>query len=283
MRSLCIAFVAACAAVLAGGVLAAPVAMVTDLQGAATLAKDKTRLGLMAYLEPGTEVTLGANAKLTLTFLTKPLEQSFSGPAKIVVQSDKIEVLQGGAGQSRKLDPEKVSVAVKFEPAVRDRMTQATFIMRSTSPKLELVGPVATKVLTTTPQFSWKAPKDASGYKIFLLDEAGKPLREHKVGVNTWTPQGNEALSPGQSYQWKVEATLASGQTDAAQAQFSVLDKAAAKDIEKHKPGANAPFSERLLYAALLENEGFTHEAARLWRELAAERPGEPALQKWVK
>jgi len=283
MRSLCIGFVAACAAVLAGGVLAAPVAMVTDLQGAATLAKDKARLGLMAYLEPGTEITLAANAKLTLTFLTKPLEQSFSGPAKIVVQTDKIEVLQGGAGQSRKLDPDKVTVAMKFEPAARDRMTQATFVMRSTSLRLELIGPAATKVTTTTPEFSWKALKDASGYKISLLDEAGKLLREQRVSVNTWTPQGSEALSPGKSYQWTVEATLASGQTDTAQAQFSVLDKAAAKNIAKHKPGQHAPFSERLLYAARLENEGLTHEAAALWRELAAERPGEPALQKWVK
>jgi hypothetical protein len=283
MRLLYVGFVAAYAAALAGGALAAPVAMVTDLQGAATLAKDKSRLGLMAYVEPGTEVMLGANAKLTLTFLTRPLEQTFSGPAKIVVQTDRIEVLQGGAGQSRKLDPEKVTVAAKFEPAARDRMAQATFVMRSTSPRLELIGPAATKVSTTTPEFSWKALKDASGYKISLLDDAGKLLREHKVSVNTWTPHGSEALAPGKSYQWKVEATLASALTNTAQAQFSVLDKAAAKRIAKRKPAAHAPFSERLLYAALLENEGLKHDAAPLWRSLAAERPDEAALQKWVK
>lgn len=283
MRSPYLAFVAACAAVLAGSAFAVPVAMVTDLQGAATLAKDKAKLGLMAYIEPGTEVVVEANARLTLTYLTKPLEQTFSGPAKIVVRADKIEVLQGGAGQSRKLDPEKVAIAQKFEPAARDRMAQATFVMRSASPRLELIGPAATKVATTTPEFSWKALKDASGYKISLLDESGKPLGEHSVNVNVWKPGGKEALAPGKSYRWKVEATLASGQTDTAQAQFSVLDKAATKRIAKHKPKANAPFSERLLYAAQLENEGLKDEAASLWRALAGERPDEPALQKWVR
>ena len=283
MRSFYVAFVAACAVVLAGSVFAAPAAMVTDLQGPSMLAKDKAKLGLMAYVEPGTEILVEANARLTLTYLTKPLEQTFSGPAKIVVHADKIEVLQGGAGQSRKLDPEKVSVARKFEPAARERMTQATFVMRSASPKLELIGPAATKVATTTPEFSWKALKDASGYKISLLDESGKLLGVHSVNVNTWTPRGKEALAPGKSYQWRVEATLASGQTDVAQAQFSVLDKAAAKEIAKHKPKAHAPFSERLLYAAQLENEGLKDEAASQWRALAAERPGEPALQKWAK
>ena len=283
MRSIHVGFAAACAMLLAASVLAAPVAMVTDLQGTSTLAKDRAKLGLMAYIEPGSEIQVEANARLTLTYLAKPLEQTFSGPAKIVVQADKTEVLQGGAGRSRRLDPEKASAAKKFEPAARERMTQATFVMRSASPKLELFGPVDTRIASTTPEFSWKAVKDATRYRISLMDESGSLLGEHTVGANTWKPQGKEALSHGKSYRWKVEAALASGQSDAAQAQFSVLDKASAAKLARHKPNAKAPFSERLLYAALLENEGLKYEAAVEWRALAAERPGDLTLQKWAR
>ena len=76
---------------------AAPVAMVTDLHGTSTMTP-KTRLALMAYIEPGTEIQVEAGAKLTLTYFARALEQTFSGPAKIVVRPDRIEVLQGGAG-----------------------------------------------------------------------------------------------------------------------------------------------------------------------------------------
>jgi hypothetical protein len=214
-----------------------------------------------------------------LTYFARALEQTFSGPAKILVQTDKVEVLQGGAGQTRKLDPEKVSAAKKFEPAARDRMAVATFIMRSAPPRIALVGPVNTKVSAVTPEFSWMVSKDAREYKLTLMDEQGQVLREASVNGTSWKP--NEALGYGRIYHWKVED--ATGQTVSAQARFSVLDEEVATRIAQQKPSRDAPFSERLLYAAQLENEGLKFEAAQLWRALAAERPEDAVLQKWAR
>ncbi|MFH1603401.1 MAG: hypothetical protein ABIH03_05800 [Pseudomonadota bacterium] len=271
---------------LAGGVAlslgiahAAPVAMVTDLQGSATMSKAK--LALMAYIEAGTEIHVEAGAKLTLTYFAKAQEQTFSGPAKIRVQADKVEVLQGGAGQTRKLDPEKVSAAKKFEPAARDRMTVATFVMRSAPPRIALVTPVDTKVSAVTPEFSWMASKDASGYKLTLMDEQGQVLQQASVNGTSWKP--GTALRYGRSYHWKLEKATDTGQTVSAQASFSVIDEEGAKRIAQHKPKEEAPFSERLLYAAQLENAGLKFEAVQQWRALAAERPQDPVLQKWAR
>ncbi len=272
--------IAACAALSIEIAMAAPVAMVTDLQGSST-ATPKTRLALMAYIEPGTEIQVEAGAKLTLTYFARALEQTFSGPAKIVVRPDRIEVLQGGAGQTRKLDPDKVSAAKKFEPAVRDRMAVATFVMRSAPPRIALLGPVDTKVSAVAPAFSWMGPKDAREYKLTLMDEKGQVLREASVSGTSWKP--SEALGYGRTYHWKVEAAGDTVRTVSAQARFSVLDEKAARSIAQHKPGQEAPFSERLLYAAQLENEGLKFEAAQLWRALAAERPQDAVLQKWAR
>ncbi len=273
-------------AVVAGAALslgiahAAPVAMVTDLQGNSTMTP-KTRLALMAYIDPGTEIQIEAGAKLTLTYFARALEQTFSGPAKIVVRPDRIEVLQGGAGEVRKLDPEKVSAAKKFEPAVRDRMAVATFVMRSAPPRISLVAPVDTRVSAVTPEFSWMGSKDAREYKLTLMDEQGQVLREASISGTSWKP--NEALGYGRTYRWKVEFAASTGQSVSAQAQFSVLDQAGAARITQQKPSQDAPFSERLLYAAQLENEGLKFEAAQLWRALAAERPQDAVLQKWAR
>lgn len=273
---------AGCAALSLGIAVAAPVAMVTDLQGAPATTS-KAKLALMAYIEPGTEIQVEPGAKLTLTYFARALEQTFSGPAKIVVQADKVEVLQGGAGKSRKLDPDKASAAKKFEPAARERIAVATFVMRSAAPRLALVGPVDTKISMIAPEFSWKASKDAREHKLTLMDEQGKVLREARVSGTTWKPQPKEALEYGRTYQWKVESAAGSEQPESAQGRFSLLDAESARKMAKQRPGKDAPFSERLLYAAQLENEGLKYEAAQQWRALAAERPQDAVLQKWVR
>lgn len=278
--SKCLAALAGCATLSLGIASAAPVAMVTDLQGAATAAR-KVTLSLMAYIEPGTEIQVEAGAKLTLTFFARAQEQTFNGPAKIVVQADNIDVLQGGAGQSRKLDPDKVSAAKNFEPAARDRLSVATFVMRSTAtPKLALVAPVDTKISTIVPEFSWKALNEAREYKLTLWDDQGRVLREARAKGTTWKPQPNEALGYGREYQWKVESVDAAMQAESRNARFSLLEEETVKRMARQKPKADAPFSERLLYAAQLETEGLAHEAAQQWHALAAERPQDAVLKK---
>ena len=268
------------AALSLGIAIAAPVAMVTDLQGTSSITTPKAKLALMAYIEAGTEIQVDAGAKLTLTYFARALEQTFSGPAKIRVQTDKVEVLQGGAGQARKLDPDKVSAAKKFESAARDRMTVATFVMRSAPPRISLVGPVDTKVSTVTPEFSWLASKDAGEFKLTLTDEQGQVLQQASVNGTSWKPS---PLAYGRSYSWRVESAAGTGQTVSAQARFGVLDQEVATRMAQQKPNQAAPFSERLLYAAQLENEGLKFEAVQLWRALAAERPEDTVLQKWAR
>ncbi len=274
-----LALACACAALSLGIAVAAPVAMVTDMHGASAMTqKDKAKLTLMAYIEPGTEIQVEPGAKLTLTYFARAQEQTFSGPAKIRVQADKVEVLQGASGSSRKLDPDNVSAAKQFEPAARDRMTAGAFVMRSASPRLALVGPVETRLSMAVPEFSWSASKDVSEFKLTLMDGQGKVLREASVSGDSWKPA--EALQYGRDYQWKVETAGGSAQSESAQAGFSLIGEASAKRLAKHRPGKDASFSERLLFAAQLDNAGLKYEAMQQWRLLAAERPEDAVLQK---
>jgi len=275
-----LAALAVCLALLGRVALAAPVAMVTDLQGVVTAAP-KAKLTLMAYIEPATEIQVEAGGRLTLTFFAGAQEQTVRGPAKILVQTDNVDVLQGEAAQSRKLDPDKVSAAKKFEPALHDRMAVATFVMRSSSPpKLALLAPVDTKISTIAPEFSWRAATSANEYKLTLWDDQGRVLREARARGTKWRPLPNEALRYGREYQWKVESVDAAVQAESANARFSLLDEEAVKRIAQQKPKAGAVFSERLLYATQLEIEGLAFEAAQQWRALAAERPQDAVLQK---
>lgn len=51
-----------------------------------------------------------------------------------------------------------------------------------------------------------------------------------------------------------------------------------AQEIERRRPGSNAPLSARVSFALWLEDVGAVDEARAAWRALAAEWPGHPAL-----
>jgi hypothetical protein len=49
--------------------------------------------------------------------------------------------------------------------------------------------------------------------------------------------------------------------------------------MEALRPGPQAPFSDRLIYASLLEQSRFLSDSRKLWQQLADERPDLPELR----
>lgn len=50
-------------------------------------------------------------------------------------------------------------------------------------------------------------------------------------------------------------------------------------ELDQVRPQPGAPFAERVVYAALLDRHGRKAEARKLWKALAAERPGDARLK----
>ena len=70
------------------------------------------------------------------------------------------------------------------------------------------------------------------------------------------------------------------GGTQSASTEFSLIDNATRTSLSQRKPRPNASFSDRLIYATMLDNAGATQEANIYWKELAKERPQDEALQQ---
>ena len=87
-----------------GSAFAEPVAMVTDLSGAAS--NDGVVLEILAEFEPGSTVSLEDGATLSIVFYDDGSEYIFTGPAKFEVGEIKPSILSGaeptvGAGSSQ--------------------------------------------------------------------------------------------------------------------------------------------------------------------------------------
>ena len=108
--------------------LAEPLGMVIDVQGNATLGKN--RLEMLSYLNPGNEVQLSNGASMTVTWYAGSKELKFAGPARLKVEAGGIKVVQGGAAQERAVADEKVAATKKLP----SRLGQAAVNMRSIKP-----------------------------------------------------------------------------------------------------------------------------------------------------
>jgi hypothetical protein len=263
---------------------AAPVAMVTDMSGSVTLSEaGKARAAsLLAYIEPGTDVRIDSGGRLVLTYFSKPIEVTLTGPADATIGAEGVKVAKGNAAGVRSLDARRVDTARKFEPVQREKLALATVQMRGAArPQIIVDGPANTSVYVTSPVLSWGALPGVSSYRVVVSDSSGKTHLDQAV-QGTRLILNKPPLKYGASYDWRVEANLGSGELISAKANFSVIDGARARRIASAKPRAGASFSERVLFAAQLESEGLAYDAKQEWRTLAAERPGDASLREWA-
>lgn len=258
----------------AGAAVAEPVAMVTDVQGAASamVSGKPVKLELLSYLEPGATLQLEPRAHLTITFFSRPVEYRFAGPARLKVETERV-VSQDGKAEAHAVSLQKSSAAKKFTVAQRESVTQAAFEMRGLRAGLRLEDPVDTSLLDGDGLvFAWEGPRPREGYQLSVYGARDRLLQQVSLAGNTWTPPAG-LLKAGESYAWEVRAALDSGEVLTARGSFSVAGADAAKAVREQAPRTGAAFSGRVLYAVFLEQQGFRYDARKLWRELSRERP----------
>lgn len=263
--------------------LAAAVGMVTDLTGKAWIVDGAIRqpLAILAYLEPGTVVEVDKAGSVSITFYSPSEEQVFSGPAKFKIEKQGISKISGAAPAVQRLGALAAEATTK-DMSQGGRRTQAAVRMRSLSVGTSIVGmsPDKTAVRSMEPRFSWTALPDVAQYKLSVTTAEGNPVLEESVSGAAWRVPAGKPLAAGKDYSWSVEATLADGTKIIGKARFNILAVDAAARLEAESPKSGASFAQRLRHAITLEAAGLADDARDLWRELARERPTEPAVQK---
>src|SRR5687767_5194474 len=107
-------------------VACAAVAMVTDLQGKATA--DGRDVTILAELQPGAQVQLGAGATLVALYLDSGDEYVFRGPSQIAFRPGAPAVTGGAKPEKRAPSLGKAGANVRIKPV---GMVQAATVMRS--------------------------------------------------------------------------------------------------------------------------------------------------------
>jgi hypothetical protein len=247
---------------------AAPVALVTDVVG--DVRHGREPLKLLVELDAGRELSLAADATVVVFYVGDGSEWVLKGPGRYRLAGKGPEA-QGGAPAAQKRPGPPAFRDIKLRP---DRVRQAAVILRGRN--LTLKSPVNNDVVVTRDvRLTWALDNARdTEFEVELVDSTGKRVLKEKTPGFEFVLPDDARLEPGQRYTWAVMAREKGlPQPLYAIGEFSVADPATRRRIENARPKADAPFSERVLFVALLEDVGAKGAAEEQRRTLAAERP----------
>ncbi|HRE13763.1 MAG TPA: hypothetical protein PLD37_06155 [Usitatibacteraceae bacterium] len=251
------------------------IAFITNLKGDITVDGSPRPL-LMSELAKGQKLVLGKEAQLSVMYIQSGKEYALRGPGEYAVGEREIASSMGlppAARETAWRASGDVLVKVSQTAAASIRMRSFAPAKVETKPRLEY--PTRGAVASLQPTLRWHAPdpKGAVDLTVVLAGASdAKPLHKARVSGASWRVPAR--LKPDAEYQW----TLTAGGVTLGSASFRTLPPAAQDRIDKRRPAEKAEFTDRLLFAMLLQEVGAAQDAAEHWARLAQERQDLPEL-----
>ncbi|WP_394788821.1 hypothetical protein [Rhodoferax sp.] len=263
--------------VLASPAQAQAVAVVTNVKGLVHLAPGNKSVSLLSELAPGADVTLEPGALLSFVYLQSGTEFQLSGPARATVGAAAPQSVSGASAVPR--SSVVAAETVKLQ-TTNGRVVLGGMVMRGPGlERLKLIEPTG-KVLSARPGFAWSMPAEVAVAQFELREEGSdKILLSTPVPGSQLVLADGVALQPGVNYLWTVSIDVPGANSLARSSYFSLPGAQERERIEALRPGPQAPFSDRLIFASLLEQGRFLSESRKLWQQLAQERPDLPELR----
>lgn len=247
----------------------AQVAFVSDLKGAVQ-AEGAPTPTLLSELPSGARLRLSADATVSVMYAATGREFVLKGPGEYEVRDTEIAARSGAAPRTRNTE---------WRPDVRvlasaAQSSAASVRMRSLSKPAEkstaIAFPAEGAVATLQPVFRWNGAAPAN----FEILTEGRDAPIHQANAVGGPYKLPVKLEPARDYYWR--ATLKDDELGSGR--FRTLSPEALQRVDARRPGPKAEFSDRLMFALLLQDVGATQEARELWTALARERPGLPEL-----
>lgn len=262
---------------LVAGALQAQGVMVVDVSGSVKRAEGPAVV-LYDELGSGQGLVLEKGAILELMGLQGGDTWRFQGPGRLLVK--------GGLPQGLKpVSVRKVAAALQGATEFRPgSYGQAGVVMMEKFAKQFGDGPSMPRtrtvaVLSPSSRLAWAPGAPGTTFTFELRGDAGAVAMVVTERPEIRLPEG-VILASGRTYTWTVTATPRDLLAPPRSGRIRLAVPELRARMAAVRPSAEATFSERLLYAALLAQEGLDHDAREAWAGLAKERPEDPVLRR---
>ncbi len=254
------------------------VAFITNMKG--EIAVDGSpRPMLMSELAKGQKITVGKESLLSVMFIQSGKEYLLKGPGDYTVGERDVSARHGMPPAAR-----ETGWRASSQVLVKVSQTSAASIrMRSLAPakaeeKPKLLFPTQGAITTLQPTYRWASdPKAAADVSLVVVGMEDKPVVKTRASAGSL--KSPVKLQPDTEYVWIVAAAG----VEIGTGRFRTLSADAIQQVERRKPSERADFSDRLMYALMLQDLGATQEARESWAKLAEERADLPELAALAK
>jgi hypothetical protein len=265
-----------CAATLAAG--ADGIAFITNIKGDVSV-DGNLRPALLSELTRGQKIVVGKGSETSVMYIATGKEYVLKGPADYTVKDI-------GISGSLAMPPVTRDTAWRTTNQVLAQVGQtsaASVRMRSIAkPKVEqpvMIYPTRGAIATLQPTMRWRADDaKAQGEVMLLAVGQEKPLLKAKASGGSYRVPA-KLLVPDTEYVW----TMTVAGNEIGSARFRTLNAEALAQVEHRRPSERADFSDRLLFALMLQEMGAVEEARESWAKLAQERTDLPELAAFAK
>ena len=143
-------------------------------------------------------------------------------------------------------------------------------MIKTEAPKVSY--PAEGNVATLQPVFRWRTEPPKAEFTLLVVGQ-DKPVHVAR-SVSGGTYKVPAKLRPETEYAW----TAVADGNEVGAGKFRTLSSDALARIEKRRPSERAEFSDRLMFALLLQEVGAVQEARDSWARLSQERADLPEL-----
>ena len=266
LRTLLVFLVAALPAWATDGI-----AFISDMKGEVAV-DGSPRPMLLSELAKGQRVTVGRDSQASVMYIATGKEYVLKGPAEYLVKDTEIagSIMPPVSRSTEWRASSRVLAQVANTSAASVRMRSVA------APKPEAAKPAFPaegSIATLQPVFRWRAeePKPAEFTLLVVGQEKPVHVARSVSGGNYKLPA---KLRPETEYLW----TAVAAGNEVGAGKFRTLSSDALARIEKRRPSERAEFSDRLMFALLLQEMGATQEARETWARLSQERADLPEL-----
>lgn len=252
------------------------IAFITNVKGDISV-DGNTRPALLSELARGQKIVVGRNSEASVMYIQTGKEYVLPGPADYTVKDTEIS-------GSVAMPPRTRETAWRASNKVLAQVAQtsaASVRMRSIGkPKAQepvLLFPTQGAVATLQPTLRWRGDVAKADIMIMAVG-AERPVHQANASNAAYRIPA-KVLAPDTEYAWTV--TVAGNELGTGK--FRTLSAEALAQIEQRRPSEKAQFSDRLLFALMLQEMGAVQEARESWARLAQERSDLPELAAFAK
>ncbi len=260
-------------AVLAQQAATQPVAIVTDVQGAATYGSAvASPVSILSQLNAGDRMKLTPGARVAMLYYADGAQFDARGPGTVVLDASRPRASEGAVVEPR---PTAGGSAVRLKSA---GLVQGAVVMRNIGLRVVAPDPL---VLSTRPELAWTDSRAEATYDVSLIDAAGTKVFQTATSTRSVTLPESVKLVPGRSYAVQVAARVRDIGVQTARAEFKIApDDLRAQAAALAPKSPDAPVAERVAYALWLDQNELRDEARKWWAGLAQARPEQSGLRE---